>query len=258
VGLLPRRLRHGEELSLVEHLGELRARLVVCLLAITAGFVVAFVFHGRILDWLNRPLPDRIDKPITFGPAEPFLTSVKVALLAGLLLALPIVLWQIWAFLAPAMEERSQRMISGFVVFASVMVVCGIAFGYYVALPSAIHFLTNFDKAHYRIEVRAKDYYSFATLVLFAMAVVFELPLFVLALVRLRIVTTRKLRRSWRGGIVAITALAVALPGVDPVTTMLELAPLLALYFLTVWTATLFERRWERGTAAAPLAGEPR
>lgn len=241
----------------MEHLGELRARLVICLLAIAAGFVVAFVFHGRILDWLNRPLPNRVGKPITFGPAEPFLTTTKVAFLAGLLLALPIVLWQLWAFLAPAMEEHRQRIISGFVVVAGALVVCGIAFGYYVALPSAIHFLTNFDKAHYRIEVRARDYYSFATLVLFAMAVVFELPLFVLALVRLRIVTARKLRRSWRGGIVAITALAVALPGVDPVTTLLELAPLLVLYFLTVWVATIFERRWERAGAPA-LAGQPR
>jgi sec-independent protein translocase protein TatC len=256
VSLLPRRLRHGEEVSLVEHLGELRARIVVSLLALAVGFVVAFAFHGRILDWLNRPLPDRLDKPITFSPAEPFLTSVKVALLAGFLLALPVILWQTWAFLAPAMEERSQRIISGFVVFATLMVVGGIAFGYYVALPSAIHFLTSFDEAHYQIEVRAKDYYSFATLVLFAMAVVFELPLFVLALVRLRVVTARKLRRGWRVGIVAITALAVALPGVDPVTTLIELAPLLALYFLSVWVATVFERRWER--ASAPLVGQAR
>ena len=252
MSLLPRRLRHGEEVSLVEHLGELRARIVICLVAVVVGFAVAFAFRGHILDWLNRPLPDRLDKPITFGPAEPFLTSVKVALLAGVLLALPVILWQTWAFLAPAIEERSQRIISGFVVFATLMVVCGIAFGYYVALPSAIHFLTTFDRAHYQIEVRAKDYYSFATLVLFAMAVVFELPLFVLALVRLRILTARKLRRGWRVGIVAITALAVALPGVDPVTTLIELGPLLALYFLSVWAATLFERRWER--AGAPAA----
>jgi sec-independent protein translocase protein TatC len=252
VSLLPRRLRHGEEVSLVEHLGELRARLVVCLVALAAGFIVAFAFHGRILDWLNRPLPERLDKPVTFGPAEPFLTSLKVSLLAGLLIALPVILWQTWAFLAPALEERSQRAISGFVVFATVMVVCGIAFGYYIALPSAIRFLTSYDEAHYQIELRARDYYSFATLVLFAMAVVFELPLFVLALVRLRIVSARKLRRGWRVGIVAITALAVALPGVDPVTTLIELGPLLALYFLSVWAATIFERRWERGAAPEP------
>jgi len=244
VSVLPRRLQHGEEATLVEHLGELRARLVISLVSIGVGFVVAFVFHGRILDWLNAPLPDHFGKPVTLSPAEPFLTSVKISLLAGLLLALPIVLWQVWAFLAPAMEERSQRIISFFVVFAAVMLVAGIVFGYYVALPSAIHFLTNFDSSHYTIELRARDYYGFATLVLFAMAVVFELPLFILALVRLRIVTTQKLRQNWQVGVVAVAALAVALPGVDPVTTLLELGPLLVLYFGSVWLAVLFERRW--------------
>jgi sec-independent protein translocase protein TatC len=255
VGVIPRRLRHGEEATLVEHLGELRARLVVSLLALTAGFVVAFAFHGRILDWLNRPLPSHVGKPVTLSPAEPFLTSVKIALLAGFLLALPIILWQVWAFLAPAMEEHSQRVVSVCVVISAVLLACGILFGYYVALPNAIHFLTNYDSEHYQIELRARDYYSFTTLVLFAMAIVFELPLFVLALVRLRIVTARQLRRSWRGGIVAITALAVALPGVDPVTTCMELAPLLILYFGSVLAAGLVEKR-ARGTAAAVRGSE--
>jgi sec-independent protein translocase protein TatC len=251
LSVLPRRLRHGEEATLVEHLGELRARIIVSLLALSIGFIVAFVFHGRILDWLNAPLPDRLDKPVTLGPAEPFLTSVKVSLLAGFLAALPIILWQVWAFLAPAMEETSQRVISVCVVFASVLVVCGVAFGYYVALPSAIHFLTDFDSAHYTIQLRAKDYYAFTTLVLFAMAVVFELPLFVLALVRLRVVSTRKLRRNWRVGIVAITVLAVALPGVDPVTTLMELGPLLVLYWGSVFLAVILEKRWSRNRGTA-------
>jgi sec-independent protein translocase protein TatC len=250
VAVLPRRLRHGEEATLVEHLGELRARLIVTLIALTAGFIVAFAFHGHILDWLNRPLPEHVAKPVTLSPAEPFLTSVKIALLAGFLLALPIILWQVWAFLAPAMEEHSQRVVSVCVVLSALLLVCGIFFGYYVALPNAIHFLTNYDSAHYQIELRARDYYSFTTLVLFAMAIVFELPLFVLALVRLRVVTARQLRRSWRGGIVAITALAVALPGVDPVTTCMELAPLLILYFGSVLAAGLVERRAHGAPAA--------
>jgi sec-independent protein translocase protein TatC len=255
VAVLPRRLRHGEEATLVEHLGELRARLVVALIALTAGFVVAFAFHGHILDWLNRPLPEHVSKPVTLSPAEPFLTSVKIALLAGFLLALPIILWQVWAFLAPAMEEHSQRVVSVCVVLSALLLVCGIFFGYYVALPNAIHFLTNYDSTHYQIELRARDYYSFTTLVLFAMAIVFELPLFVLALVRLRVVTARQLRRSWRGGIVAITALAVALPGVDPVTTCMELAPLLVLYFGSVLAAGLVEKR-AHGAAAAVRGSE--
>jgi sec-independent protein translocase protein TatC len=249
VRLLPRRLRHGEEATLVEHLGELRTRIVISLAALVVAFIVTFIFHGRILDWLNRPLPKGFGKPVTFSPAEPFLTSVKVAMLAAFLIALPIIFWQIWAFLAPAMQEQSQRVIAAYVVFATVLLVLGIIFGYYLALPQAIHFLTNFDRSHYNVQLRAKDYYSFATLVLFAMAVVFELPLFVLGLVRLRILSAAQLRRNWRMGIIAMTALGVALPGVDPVTTILETAPLLLLYFLAVALATILEPRW-RGTRA--------
>ena len=255
MSVLPRRLRHGEEATLVEHLGELRARIVVSLVAITTGFLVAFAFHGRILDWLNRPLPEDIGKPVTLSPAEPFLTSVKIALLAGFLLALPVVLWQVWSFLAPAMQEHSQRVVSVCVVISALLLVCGLLFGYYVALPNAIHFLTSYDSSHYQIQLRAKDYYSFATLVLFAMAIVFELPLFVLALVRLRVVSARQLRRSWRGGIVAITALAVALPGVDPVTTLMELAPLLVLYFGSVLAAGLVEKRTSARSEIAEAPG---
>ena len=250
---LPRRLRHGEEATLVEHLGELRARIVVSLIAIAIGFAIGYAIHGHILTWLNRPLPADIGKPVTLSPAEPFLTTIKVSLLAGLLLALPIVLWQVWSFLAPAMEENSQRVISAFVVLATLLLVGGIAFGYYIALPASIHFLTNFDKQYYDIQLRAKDYYSFATLVLFAMAVVFELPMFILGLVRLRVLTAAQLRVNWRVGIVAVVALAVALPGVDPVTTSIEALPLLALYFLAVGLATLLEPRW-RGTRSAEAA----
>jgi sec-independent protein translocase protein TatC len=253
VSLLPRRLRHGEEATLVEHLGELRARIVVSLVALFTGFGVAYAVHGHILEWLNRPLPNDIGKPITLGPAEPFLTSIKISLLAGFLLALPIILWQVWAFLAPAVAEHSQRVISAFVSLATLLLVGGIAFGYYVALPAAIHFLTNFDNTHYQIELRAKDYYSFTTLVLFAMAVVFVLPVFVLGLVRLRVLTAAQLRRNWRVGIVSVVALSVALPGVDPVTTTIETVPLLFLYFLAVGLASFLEPRW-RGTRAPEAA----
>lgn len=251
MGLLPRKLHHGEEATLVEHLGELRARLVVGLLALAAAFTVAFVFHDNLIHWLNQPLPAARRHPVTFGVAEPFITSVMVSLYAGFLLALPVILWQVWSFFAPAMQESTQRIVAVFVLFATALLVAGIAFGYWIALPAAVHFLTNYDTNLYNIQIRARDYYSFASLVLLAMGVVFELPIFMLALVRLRIVTAAKLRRSWRIGIVAVAALAVALPGIDPVTTMAEMVPLLALYFLTVALAGVFERRWN--TVPQPL-----
>jgi sec-independent protein translocase protein TatC len=250
---LPRRLDHGEEATLVEHLGELRTRLTLGLVALAVGFGVAFAFHDNLIHWLNQALPPERRHPITLGVAEPFLTSVMVSIYAGFLLALPIILWQIWSFFAPAMQEHTQRIVAGFVLLATVLLAGGIAFGYWIALPAAVHFLTNYDSNLYNIEIRARDYYSFSALVLLAMAVVFELPIFILGLVRLGIVTAKKLRTSWRIGIVAVTALAVALPGVDPVTTMIELAPLLILYFLTVAVAAVFERRWRPELEPDPL-----
>src|SRR5581483_40846 len=106
---LPRRLRHGEEATLVEHLDELRSRIILSLLALAVCAVVAFVFQHDILQWLNRPLPPKRRELLTLGPAEPFLTTFKVSLWVGLGGALPIVLWQLWSFLAPAVEERTQR-----------------------------------------------------------------------------------------------------------------------------------------------------
>jgi sec-independent protein translocase protein TatC len=244
MSVLPRRLRHGEEATLVEHLGELRARLIIALVALAAGFGVAYGFHGRLLEWLNRPLPDRLQKPVTFSPIEPFTTSIWVSLWAGLLLALPIVLWQLWAFLAPAIEEHRQRSLVVMVAFATALGLGGVAFGYYVILPPAIHFLTNYDSSHFNIQIRARDYYRFVSFVLLGVALAFEVPVFVLALVRLRILSAAQLRSTWRVGIFAMTVIGVLLPGVDPVSTLLSVVPLVLLYVLAIGLATVLEPRW--------------
>jgi sec-independent protein translocase protein TatC len=244
MSVLPRRLRHGEEATLVEHLGELRARLIVSLLALAVGFAIAYGFHDRILNWLNKPLPPHLRKPVTFSPIEPFTTSIWVSLWAGLLLALPIVFWQLWAFMAPAIEEHRQRSIAVLVAFATVLGLGGVVFGYYVILPPAIHFLTNYDSSQYHILIRAKDYYRFVSFVLLGVAIAFEVPVFVLALVRLRIMSAAQLRRTWRMGIFVMTVIGVLLPGVDPVSTILSVIPLVTLYVLAIGLATFFEPRW--------------
>jgi sec-independent protein translocase protein TatC len=241
---LPRRLRHGEEATLVEHLDELRSRLIVCLVALALTSAVTFAFHGYLLGWLNRPLPRRFHQPVTFGVTEPFVTSLKISLTVGFALALPIVLWQVWSFLAPAVDERTQRLIAGFVGFATGLLIAGVVFAYFVVLPPAIHFLTGYDKQHYDILVRARDYYSFVIMILAGMGVLFELPLFVLALVRIGIVTTRRLRRSRRVGYFLVAVVGLALPGPDPVTTALEVLPLWVLYELSIWLAVLSDRIW--------------
>src|SRR4051794_35578622 len=122
---LPRRLRHGEEATLVEHLDELRTRVIVSLLAIAVAFTVAYVFHHRLIRWLELALPEKRRHLITFGVAEPFLTSMWVSLYAAFVLALPVVLWQTWSFLAPAVEEKAQRAVAVFVAFASMLAAGG-------------------------------------------------------------------------------------------------------------------------------------
>src|SRR5205823_13829036 len=139
---LPRRLQHSEEATLVEHLDELRTRIFVCLGALLIGLIVGYVLHRHLIHWLNRPLPEgRIGRPITFGVAEPFLTSFKISLYAGFLLALPVMLWQGWSFLAPALEESQQRRAAGFVFRATARLVAGIVFGYFASLRAPVHHL---------------------------------------------------------------------------------------------------------------------
>jgi sec-independent protein translocase protein TatC len=167
------------------------------------------------------------------------------------LLALPVILWQAWSFLAPALEEDSQRRIVWFVLLATALLVAGIVFGYFVALPAAVHYLTNYDKHLYDIRIRARDYYSFATMVMLAMAAVFQLPIVVIALVRLGILSTARLRRERRVGYFVVACIAVALPGIDPVTTVIEAIPLVILYELSIWLSVLFERRAARMEAAS-------
>ena len=251
---LPRRLQHGEEATLVEHLDELRSRILVILGAVAVSLAVTYAFHHRIIHWLNQPLPPSKRHPITFGVAEPFLTSVTVSLYAALLISLPIILWQLWSFLAPAFDQRTQRGVRWLVALATALTVAGVLFGYYIVLPAALKFLTNYDSNLYNIQIRAKDYYSFVLLVLASCGVVFELPIFVLALVRIGVLTTAKLRRNRRIGYVIVAAVAVALPGIDPVTTLMEMGPLMVLFELSIWLAVLFEKRWKAHEAAHEAA----
>ena len=248
VRALPRRLRHGEEATLVEHLGELRTRIVISLASLAVSFGVAFAFHERLIGWLLLPLPpDKRDDIFTFGVAEAFLTSIKVSLYAALALALPVILWQLWSFLAPALEESSQRVIAGFVALGTALFGGGVAFAYWIALPRALDFLTNYDAELYNEQIRASYYYSFATLVLVGIGICFELPIFILALVRIGILTPGKLRRNRRIGYVLVLMLAVILPTVDPVSLMFEAIPLALLFEGSIWLSVFLDRRWHPG-----------
>lgn len=243
---LPRRLSHGEEATLVEHLDELRTRLIVALFGIVPAFILTFAFHDRLIEWLREPLPD--DKRlVTLGVTEPFTTSVKVSLIAAIAIALPIVLWQVWAFLSPALEPHFERTVLIFVFFATVLFATGVAFMYTIVLPRALSFLTTYDDQLYDIQIRASYYYTFAAMTLLAGGLAFLMPIFVLALVRLRILNTSRLRKNRRIAYVLLLVFAILLPTVDPVSLAFETVPLLVLYELSIWLSVLMERRWHRG-----------
>ncbi len=243
---LPRRLHHGEEATLVEHLDELRSRIIIGLVAIVPAFVVTFAFHEKIMEWLTGPLPDG-KKLVTLGVTEPFTTSVMVSAIAALALAIPVLLWQVWAFFAPAVGENHQRIVLVLVLIGTALFACGVVFMYYVVLPRALEFLTTYDDELYDIQIRASYFYSFVALLLLGGGLMFLLPIFVLGLVRLRVLSSDRLRRNRRIAFVLLLVFAALLPTVDPVSLAFEVVPLVLLFELSIWVSVFMERRWERG-----------
>ena len=249
---IPRRLTHGEEASLVEHLEELRTRLIISLGSVAFFFIFTYYFRKTIIGWLDAPLPEGM-KPITFSPAEPFTTSFNVAFYAAVALAIPILVWQAWAFLAPAFEAGQQHTIVRLVVVATILLAGGMAFAYWIVLPTAVPFLLNFDSDVYNSQVRAREYYSFAAVTILACGILFELPIFILGLVRLGILSAARLRQNRRIGVGLCIVAVVLLPGVDFVSMGLQALPILILFEASIWAAVFFEQRWE----AAGVLREP-
>ena len=220
-------------------------RLIVVLFALIPAFLLAFVFHEQIMEWLTGPLPGD-KKLVTLGVTEPFTTSVKVSLIAGLALALPVLLWQVWAFFAPAVEPHFQRVVLVFVVLATALFATGVVFMYYVVLPRALDFLTSYDDDLYDIQIRASYYYNFAALTLLAGGLAFLMPIFVLGLVRLRVLSSDRLRNNRRIAFVLLLVFAILLPTVDPISLAFEVIPLVLLFEASIWLSVLMERRWQR------------
>ena len=247
--LAPRRLGTDEEATVVEHLTELRHRLLIAIAAIIPAFLLTFAFHTHLIEWLKRPLPS--DKSlVTLGVIEPFTTAVKVSGLAAIAIVLPILIWQVWGFLAPAVDQATQRVLRVFIVVATALFAAGVVFAYFIVLPAAITFLTNFDDTLYDVQIRASYYLSFTSVVLLASGLAFEMPIFILALVRIRVLSYDKLRHNRRIGYALMVGFAILLPTVDPVSLLLETIPLLILFEASIWLSRIMEKRWGRDLPA--------
>lgn len=259
-GRLLRRVRPGgrslddRRLDLVGHLGELRIRLAIAAGSVLVAFVGTFAMRGWLLERLNEPLGGV--QPVTLGVAEPFMTAVRISFMAAMAVALPVLLWQIWSFVAPACERHARRTVLVFVTAGAVLFLAGAALGYFVALPQAIGFLIGFDAHLYDVQVRAQEYYTFAAAVLLSVGLVFQLPIVLLGLVRFQVLSHGMLVRHRRVAYVSLCALAVLMPGVDPVTTSMWMVPLFLLFEGTVLIARRYERRLERTRLTDEAAGD--
>ena len=228
-----------DRLTLVEHLDELRTRIIISIAAFVAAFALCFWQNSRLLDIANKPLPGDLT-PITFGVAEPFTTTVTISAYAAIVIALPVVLYQAYAFVLPALTTREKRVVVPFLMGVPVLFVAGVVFGYFVVLPAATKFLLNFNDNQFNIQVRARDYYSFFTLTLGVMGLIFQLPIGILAVTRLGIVTPDQLAKNRRYAYVILIVVAALLPGTDPVTMLIEAVPLLLLFEASLLLARFF------------------
>jgi sec-independent protein translocase protein TatC len=324
---------HEDRLSLVDHLDELRTRLIACVIAFLAAFSICYWQNGWLLDTINKPVRDtqslnssnnkrsplqdsaayqlkssvaqrisipvlagqktinnliadklklttdekalfaqqnrRIDAaiqanrvaaasapkdsarlPVTLGVTEPFVTTFTVAAYAAVLLALPFILYQIYAFILPAFSPAERKVALPIMLMVPVLFIMGVAFGYFVALPRATHFLLGFNNDQFDILVRAADYYKFAVILIALIGLLFQIPVGVLAVTRLGIISARQLAHNRGYVILGISVVAaVATPTPDPVTMLVAMAPLVVLFEFSVVLARIFERR--RAAAAS-------
>lgn len=256
---MPRRVRavsHEDQLSLVEHLDELRHRIIVCAVVFGVALALCFWQNHLLLELAGGPLPDGHKKLITFGVTEPFTTTITVAAYGAIVLALPIVLWQLYAYILPAFSPKERGAVLPILLLFPVLFLAGLAFAYFAVMPAATKFLLNFNDSQFNIQVRAKDYYGFFSMTMLAGALVFQLPLAILAVTRLGIVRIDQLTSNRRYAYLVIAVIAAALPGVDPVSMIIEMVPLLVLFELSILLAKVFDRRGSKGSVAEPTTQE--
>jgi sec-independent protein translocase protein TatC len=237
-----RPISHEDRLSVVDHLDELRSRLIVCALAFVVAWAITGWQNDLVLEIVNNPLPDKIDEPITLGPAEAFYTTLTNSAYAALLIALPVILYQLYAFVLPAFSPSERRVATPLLLLVPVLFITGVVFCYFIVLTPALDFLLNFNADEFNTQVRARDYYSFVTLLMLAMGLGFQIPVGVLAACKLGVTNAEKLRKGRRYAIVAIVILASLLPTLDPLTLILEAIPLYVLYELSILMAAAWGR----------------
>src|SRR5215204_2665363 len=311
-------IRHEDRLSIVEHLDELRTRVLICVAVFSLAFGVCLWQDDFVLNTINEPLAKTANKkpcdetrdpleqadcwqqaqkrvneriaatadalarsagdtptlrvqaeqlaaaaraaaettpraspkrPVTLGVGEPLTATLKVAGYAALLLSLPLLLYQLYAFVLPAFSPSERQVALPLMLMVPFLFYAGVIFAYFLVLPAAVDFLQNFNDDNYDILLQARDYYKFAIMVLAAMGLLFQMPIVILAVTRMGILSTTQLRKNRRYAILVIAVIAMLMPGQDPVTMLSMMLPMIVLYEGSILLASLLDRRAARARA---------
>ncbi|HQN18239.1 MAG TPA: twin-arginine translocase subunit TatC [Syntrophobacteraceae bacterium] len=238
-----------ERLPFTQHLEELRKRLLICVLALGIGFLLCYAFADKIFQILCRPwldaLPkDQVIKLISTAPHEAFFTYIKVAFIAGFMLAVPIILYELWCFIAPGLYENEKRAMLPVVFFSSFFFLGGASFGYFFVFPYGFQFFTSFATDYITPMITTREFLTFTTRMLIGFGVVFELPIFAFFLARLGLITAPFMRRMRKAAIIVIFIIAAAItPGPDIFSQLMMAGPLVILYEASVWIVHVFGKK---------------
>jgi sec-independent protein translocase protein TatC len=247
-------------MPLMGHLGELRKRITYIAIAVVVCTIVAFIEKDWVWMVLMRPLNNTElagQGLAVFGPTEGFMQVIKVSLYAGLIVSLPFMLYQFWAFIMPALYENEKRSVLPYVAFTTGLFLAGVAFGYFVVLPVGLRFLVGYGGDLFNQLMQAERYVNFVTMFELAFGVVFELPLIMMLLSWIGIVDHVKMRKFRKYAVLVMAVIAMVLtPSQDPLSMALMLIPLLLLYEFGIWLSRMaLKRRQKR--EALELVSEP-
>ena len=235
---LPSRSREPRDemrMTLIEHLGELRARIIKVAIAFFLASIVAFIFVDWIFEFLLAPAPQLKGKLFVTGVTEPLITDIKLALFTALLVTIPIILYQVWAFVAPAVGDMGRAFTYILITLASSLFLAGVVFGYYVVLPIGLKFLFAYGGDRYSEIISGEKYLPFVTRFLLAFGIVFEFPAATYVGAKLELVDAPLLKKYRKHAIVINTVLAAALtPGQDPFSMVLMAVPMIVMYELSI------------------------
>jgi len=246
-----------QQLSLGEHLDELRKRIFASLIALAVAVVVAIVFDDLLFDLLLRPLPPGLERITTFSPAEPFMVSLKVWVIAGVIMVSPYLIYQFWAFVGPAFTASEKRYFVPVVGACSFLFLGGVTFAYVVVLPRGLSFLLTFNDEYFNVQNRASDYFSFVALFLLAFGLTFEMPVVLVLLAKVGVVDDRFLRKNRRYAILIEAFLAAILtPSQDAFSMLALFVPLVVLYEISIVLARVVQPKGE-GRGGAEEVGTP-